>query len=137
MMKKTCIWINIILLLWFFLDMTGVYFENSYLVSRAWKEDGIYFLIYLASFLLFVFYDKVGKFVLSMWLGLWLIAQFFSHEYFSIVGIEGSKNEYFEGSIKLFASNNRYYPDLYHIILHILILLALVFSIRFLLNSRK
>ena len=45
MKKIVCIVTQIILLLWFFLDMTGVYFEESYLVTRSYKEDGIFFVI--------------------------------------------------------------------------------------------
>lgn len=135
-MKKRCIYTNFILLLWFFLDMIGIYFENCYLVSRAWKEDGIFFLIYLLAFLLFIFYDKVGKYILSIWLTIWLIAQFFAHEYLTIVGGGENKSKYFKDSIKIFTSQDRYYPDLYHTILHMLIFFSLFFTLSFILNQK-
>ena len=45
MRKRYCIVAQIVLLLWFFLDMTGLYFGNKCLVTRSYKEDGICFLI--------------------------------------------------------------------------------------------
>ena len=55
-MKKKYVIISCTLLLaWFFLDMTGVYFKECYLVTRSYKEDGIFFLIYLVCVLLFIF----------------------------------------------------------------------------------
>ena len=49
MKKRYCIVAQIALLLWFFLDMTGLYFGNKCLVTRSYKEDGIFFLIYLIT----------------------------------------------------------------------------------------
>ncbi len=136
-MKKSSILINCVLLLWFFLDMTGVYFENSYLVSTAWREDGIYFIIYLIAFSIFIFHDRIGKYILSIWLLMWMITQFFSHEFVTIIGGGENKIRFFEGSIKLFGNTKRYYPDLYHIILHISILLSLISTMRFTIHSKR
>ena len=44
MKKRYCIIPQILLLFWFFLDMTGIYFRNTYLVTRSYKDDGIFFL---------------------------------------------------------------------------------------------
>ena len=43
MKKRYCIIPQILLLFWFFLDMTGIYFRNTYLVARSYKDDGIFF----------------------------------------------------------------------------------------------
>jgi hypothetical protein len=59
-------------------------------------------------------------------LSIWLVTQFLSHELFTIIGGGEGKIRYFEGSIKLINSDILYIPDLYHIILHVLILIALV-----------
>ena len=56
--KRICIVFQIILLIWFFLDMIGVYFGNSFLVARSYQDDGVFFLIYSATVLLFVFKEK-------------------------------------------------------------------------------
>ncbi len=64
--KKSVIYSNFTLLIWFSLDMIGVYLEDSYIVSRSWKEDGLFFLIYLICFLVFLFKESVGKYTLSL-----------------------------------------------------------------------
>ena len=109
-----------------FLDMVGLYFGELYLVTRSWKDDGIFFLIFLISLLLFIFKERVGRYILTIWLSIWLVTQFLSHELFTIIGGGEGKIRYFEGSIKLINSDILYIPDLYHIILHVLILIALV-----------
>lgn len=126
MRKRSCIITNIVLLGWFFLDMVGLYFGELYLVNRSWKDDGIFFLIFLISLLLFIFKERVGRYILTIWLSIWLVTQFLSHELFTIIGGGEGKIRYFEGSIKLINSDILYIPDLYHIILHVLILIALV-----------
>lgn len=81
----------------------------------------------------YLLWEPVGKWILLAELTLWLIVQFFSHEYFTIFGVSDRKlkgyNECFEGTVKLFPiSKTRLIPDLYHIVLHFLIVtdLALV-----------
>lgn len=61
MKKRYCIIPQILLLFWFFLDMTGIYFRNTYLVARSYKDDGIFFLIYLVTIILFIFKEKIRK----------------------------------------------------------------------------
>ena len=58
MKKRYCIITQTLLLLWLFLDMTGVYFSNSYLVTRSYKDDGLFFLIYLVAMILFSFKEN-------------------------------------------------------------------------------
>ena len=61
MKKKYCIIAQMILLLWFFLDMIGIYFGDKCLVTRSYKEDGLFFLIYLVSMILFIVKEEIGK----------------------------------------------------------------------------
>ena len=63
MRKRYCIVAQIALLLWFFLDMTGLYFGNKCLVTRSYKEDGIFFLIYLITVILFLTKENIGKYI--------------------------------------------------------------------------
>lgn len=63
MRKRYCIVAQIALLLWFFLDMIGLYFENKCLVTRSYKEDGIFFLIYLITIILFLVKKYIGKYI--------------------------------------------------------------------------
>ena len=46
MKKKYCMIPLIALLIWFFLDMTGLYFGENCLVTTSYKDDGIFFIIY-------------------------------------------------------------------------------------------
>ena len=75
-MKKNFVLIpTILLLMWFFLDMIGISFNNTYLVSRSFGEDGVFFIIYLVSLLLYIFKEKIGKYVLTIRLSICLIIQ--------------------------------------------------------------
>lgn len=90
----------------------------------------ILFTLGIGSFLL---WDSIGKWVLLVELALWLVEQFFCHEYFTMFGSSSKKlkgyNECFEGTVKLFpVSETRLIPDLYHIVLHLLILADLVLT---------
>lgn len=116
---------NMILLLWFGLDMIGLSIKGELLVSRAYQDDGIFFLIYLMMFLFFMIKPKKGYYGLFAWLILWFITQFFSHWYFTITATGQEKIEYFSDTIKFIYSSDIYIPDLYHIVLHIFILLSI------------
>ena len=90
----------------------------------------VLFTIGIGSFLL---WEQIGKWVLLIELVLWLVEQFFCHEYFTIFGSSSKKlkgyNECFDGTVKLFpVSETRLIPDLYHIVLHLLILTDLVLT---------
>lgn len=142
MKKRYCIITQTLLLLWFFLDMTGVYFSNSYLVTCSYKDDGLFFLIYLVAMILFVFKEKIGKWAVLVWTSLWFVIQFLCHEWYAIFskGVMGSledKIEYFSGAIKWIEIDGRYIPDVYHTILHILILAVVITTALYIRNSKK
>src|SRR6056297_2640940 len=137
MKKFICIIANLTLLVWFFLDMTGVYFENTYLVTTSWRDDGLFFLVFVFALVFFIVKERIGKFVLIIWQTLWLITQIISHEWYTLVGGGGRKISYFKDSIKLIHSESRYIPDLYHIILHLLIFIALVTTILYTRETKK
>lgn len=137
MKKKYVLILTILLLIWFFLDMIGISFSDSYLVSRSFSEDGVFFIIYLVSLLLFVFKEKIGKYVLTIWLSIWLFTQCLFHYGYQLIGqTTESKINYFSGSIKIFNING-YFPDLYHFILHILILISLITLIIYIIKNKK
>ena len=90
----------------------------------------VLFTLGIGSFLL---WEPIGKWVLLVELALWLVEQFFCHEYFTIFGSSSKKlkgyNGCFEGTVKLFpVSETRLIPDLYHIVLHLLISADLVLT---------
>lgn len=135
--RRAAVVVNILLLIWFFLDMVGASLGEKMLVSCAWQDDGIFFLLFLAAFLWFLFKDKLGKYILTGFLAVWLTAQLYFQWFFTVFGPWEGKIRYFSGTIKLFVSDVIYIPDLYHIILHILILCALVSLIRFMIKNRS
>ena len=125
MKKKICNILLFVLLFWFFLDMVGLNIGGKVLVSRAYMDDGIFFIIYFLILLLYFYKNKIGYFFLISWLFLWFVTQFFSHWYYTIIG-STEKMSYFSETIKLFQSAEIYIADIYHIILHILILFSFV-----------
>jgi len=134
MKKKYCIISNIVLLLWYFLAMIGVDFGNKYLVTSSYKEEWFFIVIPLVILIVFIFKEQVGKYLLLIWNSMWLITQFLSHEWYTVFrsGFMGStegKIEYFKDAIKIFTSETVYIPDVYHIILHVLIIIALTTTI--------
>lgn len=142
-MKKTyCIIVQMTLLLWFFLDMTGLYFGEKCLVTKSYKEDGLFFLIYLVAVILFIAKEKIGKWFVIGWTSIWFAIQFMCHEWYTIFnsGFMGSldgKIEYFSGTIQWLQIEDKYIPDVYHTILHILILCTLILTIIYTIKSRK
>ena len=142
MKKIYCMLAQIILLLWFFLDMIGLYFGDKCLVARSYKEDGIFFLIYLAAMILFFTKEKIGKRIVIGWMPMWFVIQFMCHEWYSIfncgfMGTLEGKIEYFSGTIQWLQIEGKYVPDVYHTILHILILIALALTIIYTAKNRK
>ena len=138
MKKKMFLISQILLLIWFFLDMTGVYFKDSYLVTRSYIDDGLFFIIYLATVVLFLIKDKIGKWAVLGWSVIWFIAQFMSHELVTITG-NGYENKthYFEGALKWLEIEGVYVPDLYHTVLHILILAVIITGFVYVFDRKK
>lgn len=141
-MKKFALWMQSLLLLWFFLDMTGLYFGDMCLVTRSYKEDGIFFLVYLTVMIVFILKESVGKWLSFGWLLIWFTMQFLSHEWYTIFGsgcmgsLQG-KIRYFSGTVQWLRIEGRYIPDVYHTILHILILSAWIGTAVYIIRSRK
>ena len=143
MMKKMyCIIAQIILLLWFFLDMIGLNIGDKCLVTRSYKEDGIFFLVYLVAVILFIANEKIGKGFVIGCMTMWFAIQFLCHEWYTIfnggfMGTLEGKIEYFSGTTQWLQIEGRYIPDVYHTILHILILCALTVTIIYATKDKK
>lgn len=86
MKQKNIIIINLILLLWLFLDMVGLKINGHVLVSQSYQEDGIFFIVFLIIFIIYVFYEKIGKYFLTGWLFIWFSTQFYFHWFYTIFG---------------------------------------------------
>lgn len=142
LMKKYCIIVQLILLVWFFLDMTGFYLGDKCLVTRSYRDDGIFFLIYSVAIILFVTKEKIGKWIIIGWLSVWFGTQFICHEWYTIfsdgfMGTLKGKIEYFSGTMHWIQIEGKYVPDVYHTILHILILCTLISTIIYSLKIKK
>ncbi|MBE9467735.1 MAG: hypothetical protein IMY72_05350 [Bacteroidetes bacterium] len=139
--KKKCLFIILLLFVWFSLDMTGFSFANITLVESAWNQvDGLWWLIFLTLFILFIFKEKFGKYLLSIFILMWIIIQFNCHWYHTIFGTSVEKinsyNQYFRNTLHVISSSEKILiPDLYHIILHLLILISLIILIRYIIYS--
>ena len=64
-------------------------------------------------------------------IAMWFVTQFLSHEWYTIfgngfMGDKKNKINYFQDCIQLINCQERYVPDLYHIVLHALIILAII-----------
>ncbi|MFY9263314.1 MAG: hypothetical protein GX483_02840 [Actinomycetaceae bacterium] len=142
MNKKVPVVVNTLLLAWFGLDMTGFHVGDHLLVTRSWREDGIFMLIALAMFTLFVAKERVGKWALTAWLSLWLTTQLLAHEY--CIFAERGPICYADGLSRFFADTiqvveipGHYFPDLYHVVLHVLLLVSLIVTARYAWMTRK
>lgn len=134
--------ISIVLWLWF-LGCTFTWRFGKVLLVEGMGLKSLEFavlLFFTAGIALYLLIEPIGKWVLFLELLLWLIVQFFCHEYFTIFGASKRKlegyNRCFQDSVKLFpASESRLIPDLYHIVLHMLIIADLALIATSLLSS--
>ena len=123
------------LLLWiWFLGCTITWrFGKLLLVEGMGIKSAEFVMLCLYSIGLITYYlfQPAGRWILFTILVIWLVIQFFCHWYYTIFGASESKlkgyNECFKDTARLIPmSEKRLIPDLYHIILHILILLNIV-----------
>lgn len=133
-MRVAIIVISSVLWLWF-LGCTFTWKFGKVLLVEGTGLKSIEFaalVLFTIGIISFILWEPIGKWILLVELILWLVEQFFCHEYFTIFGSSSKKlngyNECFEGTVKLFpVSETRLIPDLYHIVLHLLIATDLVF----------
>lgn len=136
-MMREIITVFLQLSLWFwFLGCTITYKTKKFLLVEGMgikSAEFIMLVLYSASLLCFYIFD-FGNWILFGLLTLWAAVQFFCHWRFTIFGAGEKKligyNECFANTVRLFpASKTRVIPDLYHILLHALILLNLIMSV--------
>ncbi len=114
--------------------MTGMKLGDKYLVESAYKEEWIFMLIPIVMFVLMLITQKVGRHIHLVWLGMWFITQFLCHEWYTLfesgfMGDTDKKIAYFSNCIQLINVDGRYVPDVYHTILHILIIVAFIMTL--------
>ena len=123
--------------LWFLGCVTTWRFGKYLLVEGMGIRSAEFAVLCLYSFGLVAYqwFQPAGKWILFGILLLWFIVQFMCHWYFTIFGASETKlkgyNECFRDAVRIFPmSDIRLIPDLYHIVLHLLILLNLIFCLR-------
>ncbi len=124
------------LLIWFFGCIRTYRFGRYILVEGMGIKSAEFIMLclYAAGIALSLALPAAGRWYLLGVLILWLAIQFFCHWYYTIFGASERKrkgyNECFQNTVHLIpASATRVIPDLYHIILHILILLNIILTI--------
>ena len=90
--------------------------------------------LYSAGLIAFWLLPAVGRWVLFAILLLWFSVQFLCHWRYTIFGASRKKlegyNDCFRDTLRIFPMREtRLIPDLYHIVLHVLILLNLIFCL--------
>ncbi|MBQ9690989.1 MAG: hypothetical protein IJV62_02645 [Eggerthellaceae bacterium] len=130
-LRKKVITSNTLLLVWFFLDMVGLSAGGVQLVSKSFQDDGLFFVIALVVFMLFLSWEKIGVWVLSAWLVVWGAFELWAHWSPVMLGGGEGLTRFFNGTLKLFQLPGVYIPDLYHIVLHILIVVAAFVTVRY------
>ena len=120
--------VSLVLWLWFLGCTTTWRFGKILLVEGMGLKslEFIALVLFTAGIAVYFLWESVGVWVLLVLLSIWLVEQFFCHEYFTIFGAGDRKlkgyNCCFQDTVKLFpASETRLIPDLYHIVLHLLI----------------
>ena len=125
--------LELLLALWFF-GCICTYKVGSYTLvdgEGVKSPEFVMFLLYSVGIVLSIVYPKIGFWWLLVVLVFWFVIQFFCHWYYTIFGVSEKKlkgyNECFGHTIHIIpSSDKRLIPDLYHIILHILILVNIV-----------
>ena len=128
--------IQVALWVWFFVCVTTYRIGKVLLVEGMGIKSAEFFMLCLFSFGLVSYhlFQPVGKWILLIILVLWFIVQFVCHWYYTIFGASETKlqgyNDCFRDTIRLFPmSEKRLVPDLYHIILHVLIVFNIIFCL--------
>ncbi|QOR36590.1 hypothetical protein IMX26_07215 [Clostridium sp. 'deep sea'] len=132
-MKKNTKLLLFSLLFWFTLDITGFSLGNFTLVESPGIKsiDFIWWLFFIMFSILYLLKKRIGKYILSIFLVIWTAIQYTSHWHYTIFGVSERKlssyNSYFRNTYHIIpASTNILIPDLYHIILHVLIISSLI-----------
>ncbi len=122
--------LEIVLLIWFFGCIVTFRISRHILVEGMGihSAEFIMFCLYASGILGSIIFPLVGRRILIFILLAWFIIQFFCHWYYTIFGASEAKikgyNQCFRNTVKIIPLNeHRIIPDLYHIVLHGLILL--------------
>ena len=132
-MTTATILAQVILFCWFFGCICTYKFGKYILVDGMGIKSAEFVMLCLFSIGCITFWAVpfLGKWLLLGVLLFWFIVQFFCHWYYTIFGASEKKlkgyNDCFKNTVHITpASKTKLIPDLYHMILHLLILLNIV-----------
>ena len=119
--------------LWFLGCVTTYRIGTRLLVEGEGIKSAEFLMLclYSAGLIAYHCFPAAGKWILFVILLLWFAVQFLCHWYYTIFGASEQKlkgyNDCFRDTVRLFPmSETRLIPDLYHILLHLLILINLI-----------
>ena len=121
--------------LWiWFLGCTTTYRIGKHLLVEGMGLKSAEFAVlclYSLGLVAFHCFQPAGRWILLGILLLWFAVQFMCHWYYTIFGASERKlkgyNDCFRDAVRIFPmSDKRLIPDLYHIVLHLLILLNIL-----------
>ena len=121
--------------LWiWFLGCTTTYRIGKHLLVEGMglkSAEFAVFCLYSLGLAAFHCFQPAGRWILLGILLLWFAVQFMCHWYFTIFGASERKlqgyNDCFRDAVRIFPmSDKRLIPDLYHIVLHLLILANII-----------
>ena len=125
--------LQIALWIWFLGCVTTYRFGKRLLVEGMGVRSAEFAMLclYSAGLCLYHFAGPAGRWFLLAVLALWFAVQFFCHWYYTLFGASARKlkgyNDCFRDTVRLFPmSEKRLVPDLYHILLHALILANII-----------
>jgi hypothetical protein len=137
--KKMTLLFTGLLFCWFLLDITGLTLGNTIIVVSAFIDEPIdiaFLVIYGILIYLFVRHEKIGKWLVSVYLLVWSItqgSQYFSNDFTGYYRFFAD-----EGTHRILPENSAFLvKDTYHIILDTLILAAFIGSIIFLIQQLR
>ena len=125
---------EVALLVWFFGCIVTYRLGRVLLVEGVGIKSAEFgmFIVYTASLVLRISFPQIGKWFMLVVLVFWIVVQYFCHWHFTIFGASPEKirgyNQCFEGTLCIVPRReDRLIPDFYHIALHGLIVLNIVF----------
>lgn len=119
--------------IWFLGCVTTYRFGKILLVEGMGVKSAEFVMLCMYSLGLaaYHFLPQAGRWILIAILVFWFTVQFFCHWYYTVFGASERKlqgyNDCFRDTVRIFPmSETRLIPDLYHIVLHILILTNII-----------
>ena len=133
--------IQVLLWIWFLGAVITYRFGKLALVDGEGIKSAEFIVLCLYSAGIAVFHTvSFGVWILLGILILWFVVQFFCHWYYTIFGASEAKlrgyNDCFKDTVRIFPmSETRLVPDLYHIVLHVLIMANILICIAKILST--